>query len=130
MNVAKVLKSKRVWDTGFNRIATAGIFGRISRPKRNQANAEWTRIAPLVLVALLVVCSPIYAQSDPWTTAINKLVAVFQGPIAKGMSIIGVVAGAFGLIFDTGHHAKTLSGIVLGVSMALGATAFLSAFFS
>jgi type IV secretory pathway VirB2 component (pilin) len=80
---------------------------------------------PLLLVALSSA-TPIYAQGSPWEQAVSVMTGAFIGPIAKGLSLVAIVVGGLMFAFGEGESKRMLAGIVFGVGMAVGATAFLT----
>ena len=84
------------------------------------------RVVPFLTLFFLV--QPVFAD-DPWTNTVNKLVAVFTGPIAKGLALIALVLGGLALAFNEGDSKRGLASLIFGVGLALSAAQFLTFFF-
>jgi type IV secretion system protein VirB2 len=78
----------------------------------------------------LVLASPAFAQSttdsSPWGQAVNSIQTTLTGPVARGVSLVAIVAGGLGVAFGEGQMKKTIGGVVAGVGMAMAAPSFLS----
>jgi type IV secretory pathway VirB2 component (pilin) len=81
--------------------------------------------ATSVFVALLMA-APLRAQQDPWDQAVQVLQTAFTGTIAKGLSLVAIVVGGLMFAFGEGQSKRTLSGIIFGVGMAIGAVNFMA----
>ena len=66
--------------------------------------------------------TPDISTSNPWTETIEKLAAMFTGPIATAVSIIAIVIGGLMFAFGEGGAKKAVAGLIIGIGMALGAT--------
>ena len=69
-----------------------------------------------------------FQSGSPWETTTDRLAQSISGPIAKGVAIIGVVIGGLTFAYGEGQHKKQIGQLVIGLSMALGAASFLSAY--
>ena len=78
----------------------------------------------LILAALSAGSVTAYGQTDPWSNAATKLGQIFSGPIAKGLALVALVVGGLQLAFGDGSSSRTLSGIIFGLGLALGAANF------
>lgn len=63
---------------------------------------------------------------SPWEHAVNVLVVAFTGPIARGLSLVGIVIGGLLFALDENSSKRTLGGIIFGVGMAVGAVSFMN----
>jgi len=50
----------------------------------------------------------------------------FTGPIATGLALVAIVVGGLMFAFGEGAAKRTLSGVIFGVGMAVGAVNFMS----
>ena len=90
--------------------------------------AKHSRAAHLALLGLLLglYAEPLLATAtNPWETAITNLQTAFTGNIARGLSLVAIVLGGLMFAFGEGGSKKAIAGIIFGVGMAMGATAFL-----
>ena len=93
---------------------------------RMNNSAIWKRGA-LLLSVLALSAGELMAQgTSPWLQAIDVLQDAFTGPIARGLSLIAIVAGGLMFAFGEGGSKKALAGIVFGLGMAMGAANFLA----
>ncbi len=84
------------------------------------------------LVAL-AVSSPAYAagSSMPWEAPLQSILESIQGPVAKIMAVIIIIATGLTLAFgDTNGGFRRLIQIVFGLSIAFAASSFFLSFFS
>ncbi|HEY0758765.1 MAG TPA: TrbC/VirB2 family protein [Acidisarcina sp.] len=98
---------------------------KLSRLPRWRLRARRLALPSLMLLAAL----PVYAQNagnDPWDNAVNVLKTAFTGTIATGLSLVAIVVGGLMFAYGEGQSKKTLSGIVFGVGMAIGAVNFMA----
>ena len=72
----------------------------------------------------------VYGQTDPWSNAATKLGQIFSGPIAKGLALVALVVGGLQLAFGDGSSSRTVSGIIFGLGLALGAASFMAWLFT
>ena len=82
----------------------------------------------VLLVSILALSAgELMAQgTSPWLQAIDVLQQAFTGPIARGLSLIAIVAGGLMFAFGEGGSKKALAGIIFGLGMAMGAANFLA----
>jgi type IV secretory pathway VirB2 component (pilin) len=66
------------------------------------------------------------AGGSPWTQAVQVLQTAFTGPIATGLALVAIVVGGLMFAFGEGAAKRTLSGVIFGVGMAVGAVNFMS----
>lgn len=87
------------------------------------------RIGPSVLTILLLLPSSAFAQM-PWESPLQQLLASLQGPTAK--LIITIVIVAAGLAFcvgESGGFFRRAAGVVFGAAIAVGASTFAATLF-
>jgi len=94
-----------------------------------------TRLSALVLgsFAALVVVTPAYAagSSMPWEAPLQAILESIQGPVAKIVAVIIIIATGLALAFgDTSGGFRRLIQIVFGLSIAFAASSFFLSFFS
>ena len=81
----------------------------------------------LLVSVLALSAGELMAQgTSPWLQAIDVLQDAFTGPIARGLSLIAIVAGGLMFAFGEGGSKKALAGIIFGLGMAMGAANFLA----
>jgi type IV secretory pathway VirB2 component (pilin) len=92
------------------------------------------RVAPLALCAgLIALQSPAYASgsSMPWEAPLQSILESIEGPVAKIVAVIIIIATGLGLAFgDTSGGFRRLIQIVFGLSIAFAASSFFLSFFS
>jgi len=94
-----------------------------------------TRLSALVLgsLAALVVAAPAHAagSSMPWEAPLQAILESIQGPVAKIVAVIIIIATGLALAFgDTSGGFRRLIQIVFGLSIAFAASSFFLSFFS
>ena len=99
-------------------------------PANTQAKAKkhlWRKGA-LTFAACMALADEVFAQSttSPWTQAVQSLQTAFTGPIATGLALVAIVVGGLMFAFGEGAAKRTLSGVIFGVGMAVGAVNFMS----
>jgi type IV secretion system protein TrbC len=98
-----------------------------TRVKSKLRSPNKTAIRVLLVFAVSILATtPIYAQTSPWTQAVQVLQAAFTGPIATGLALVAIVVGGLMFSFGEGGAKRTLAGVIFGVGMAVGAVNFLS----
>jgi type IV secretory pathway VirB2 component (pilin) len=82
----------------------------------------------LTFAACIALADEVFAQSttSPWTQAVQALQTAFTGPIATGLALVSIVVGGLMFAFGEGAAKRTLSGVIFGVGMAVGAVNFMS----
>ena len=81
----------------------------------------------------LSIASPAYAagSSMPWEAPLQSILESIQGPVAKIMAVIIIIATGLTLAFgDTSGGFRRLIQIVFGLSIAFAASSFFLSFFS
>ena len=94
-----------------------------------------SRLSALVLggFVALVVATPAHAagSSMPWEAPLQAILESIQGPVAKIMAVIIIIATGLTLAFgDTSGGFRRLIQIVFGLSIAFAASSFFLSFFS
>jgi type IV secretory pathway VirB2 component (pilin) len=82
----------------------------------------------LTFAVCAALADEVFAQSttSPWTQAVQALQTAFTGPIATGLALVAIVVGGLMFAFGEGAAKRTLSGVIFGVGMAVGAVNFMS----
>lgn len=81
----------------------------------------------------LSLASPAHAagSSMPWEAPLQSILESIQGPVAKIMAVIIIIATGLTLAFgDTSGGFRRLIQIVFGLSIAFAASSFFLSFFS
>ena len=81
----------------------------------------------------LVVAAPAQAagSSMPWEAPLQAILESIQGPVAKIVAVIIIIATGLALAFgDTSGGFRRLIQIVFGLSIAFAASSFFLSFFS
>ncbi|MCU1305284.1 MAG: hypothetical protein JWQ87_5568 [Candidatus Sulfotelmatobacter sp.] len=86
------------------------------------------RNGALTVATCLALADEVFAQTgtSPWTQAVQALQTAFTGPIATGLALVSIVVGGLMFAFGEGAAKRTLSGVIFGVGMAVGAVNFMS----
>ncbi|WP_334146662.1 TrbC/VirB2 family protein [Hyphomicrobium sp.] len=70
-------------------------------------------------------------SSMPWEEPLEKILESIEGPVAKIIAVIIIIATGLALAFgDTGGGFRKLIQIVFGLSIAFAASSFFLSFFS
>jgi type IV secretion system protein VirB2 len=88
--------------------------------------------AALASVTLLTVMPAQAAGSSmPWEEPLEKILESIEGPVAKIVAVIIIIATGLSLAFgDTSGGFRKLIQIVFGLSIAFAASSFFLSFFS
>lgn len=81
----------------------------------------------------LMTAVPAYAggSSMPWEAPLQSILESIEGPVAKIVAVIIIIATGLGLAFgDTQGGFRKLIQIVFGLSIAFAASSFFLSFFS
>ena len=81
----------------------------------------------------LTIATPAHAagSSMPWEAPLQSILESIQGPVAKIMAVIIIIATGLTLAFgDTAGGFRRLIQIVFGLSIAFAASSFFLSFFS
>lgn len=97
-----------------------------------------TSVKPLLFAAtaaavLLTVALPVHAagSSMPWEAPLQSILDSIQGPVARIVAVIVIIATGLALAFgDTSGGFRKLIQIVFGLSIAFAASSFFLTFFS
>ena len=94
-----------------------------------------SRLPAFVAVGLaaLTVAAPAHAagSSMPWEAPLQAILESIQGPVAKIVAVIIIIATGLALAFgDTSGGFRRLIQIVFGLSIAFAASSFFLSFFS
>ncbi|MGJ7542548.1 TrbC/VirB2 family protein [Variovorax sp. LT1R16] len=97
-----------------------------------------TSVKPLLIAAiaaavLLTVALPAHAagSSMPWEAPLQSILDSIQGPVARIVAVIVIIATGLALAFgDTSGGFRKLIQIVFGLSIAFAASSFFLTFFS
>ena len=87
----------------------------------------------LAAAAVLVTIMPAHAagSSMPWEAPLQSILESIQGPVAKIVAVIIIIATGLALAFgDTSGGFRRLIQIVFGLSIAFAASSFFLSFFS
>lgn len=82
---------------------------------------------------MLLLTAPAHAagSSMPWEAPLQSILESIQGPVAKIMAVIIIIATGLTLAFgDTSGGFRRLIQIVFGLSIAFAASSFFLSFFS
>lgn len=80
----------------------------------------------LLVIVLVTLTTPMFAQASPWENAVTQLQTSFTGPIARGLSLVAIVLGGLMFAYGEGAAKKTFAGILFGCGAALAATNFMT----
>ena len=101
-----------------------------NRISRARAHLSTTLLGGFVALA---IASPAHAagSSMPWEAPLQSILESIQGPVAKIMAVIIIIATGLTLAFgDTAGGFRRLIQIVFGLSIAFAASSFFLSFFS
>ena len=99
------------------------------------ARVRRQRLAGLAAVSLIVLIAAVPAHaagsSMPWEAPLQAILESIQGPVAKIVAVIIIIATGLALAFgDTSGGFRRLIQIVFGLSIAFAASSFFLSFFS
>lgn len=124
-----------VIPTGFNlpitlpsSLRTEAGPGAIMRRDRKRLVASTA-----LLTIMMMAASPAYASgsSMPWEQPLQQILQSIEGPVAKIVAVIIIIATGLALAFgDTSGGFRRLIQIVFGLSIAFAASSFFLSFFS
>jgi type IV secretion system protein TrbC len=86
-----------------------------------------------VVSVTLLMAAPAHASgsSMPWEEPLQQILESIEGPVAKIVAVIIIIATGLALAFgDTGGGFRKLIQIVFGLSIAFAASSFFLSFFS
>ncbi len=101
----------------------------------NTLTRAWSKIGTSILAAAIALSLSAPAQaagsSMPWEAPLQSILESIQGPVAKIMAVIIIIATGLTLAFgDTSGGFRRLIQIVFGLSIAFAASSFFLSFFS
>ena len=109
----------------------------LSKPsKPSVLRGAYDRLAAstaLVTIMVMAATPPAYASgsSMPWEEPLQKILQSIEGPVAKIIAVIIIIATGLALAFgDTSGGFRKLIQIVFGLSIAFAASSFFLSFFS
>lgn len=106
---------------------TLSVLSMFHRSRRRLVSA-----AMLVSISLMTAM-PAHASgsSMPWEEPLEKILESIEGPVAKIVAVIIIIATGLALAFgDTSGGFRRLIQIVFGLSIAFAASSFFLSFFS
>ena len=86
-----------------------------------------------VAASIAVIILPVRAagSSMPWDAPLQAILESIQGPVAKIIAVMIIIATGLALAFgDTSGGARRMIQIVFGLSIAFAASSFFLSFFS
>ena len=90
--------------------------------------------SPMALAAIMMMAAmPAHASgsSMPWEAPLQSILESIEGPVAKIVAVIIIIATGLALAFgDTSGGFRRLIQIVFGLSIAFAASSFFLSFFS
>ncbi|WKW52046.1 TrbC/VirB2 family protein [Rhodomicrobium lacus] len=99
----------------------------LTRARRYAASA----VALVTLNVVMVPAAHASGSSMPWEAPLQKILESIEGPVAKIVAVIIIIATGFALAFgDTSGGFRKLIQIVFGLSIAFAASSFFLSFFS
>jgi len=108
--------------------------------RRSRSAARFLRaptlLNPLVLgvgLSMALAAAPAHAAGTgmPWEAPLQSVLDSIQGPVAKIMAVIVIIATGLGLAFgESSGGFRRLIQIVFGLSIAFAASSFFLSFFS
>ena len=89
-------------------------------------------VASVAVLSLIAACAARAAGSSmPWEAPLQSILQSIEGPVAKIMAVIIIIATGLTLAFgDTSGGFRRLIQIVFGLSIAFAASSFFLSFFS
>ncbi|MGP2492622.1 TrbC/VirB2 family protein [Mesorhizobium sp. PUT5] len=92
-------------------------------------------LASLAALATIMVTAAMPAHASgssmPWEEPLQQILESIEGPVAKIVAVIIIIATGLALAFgDTGGGFRKLIQIVFGLSIAFAASSFFLSFFS
>ncbi|AMD61589.1 conjugal transfer protein TrbC [Agrobacterium tumefaciens] len=93
------------------------------------------RLSSSTALATIVVMAAVPAHASgssmPWEEPLEQILESIEGPVAKIVAVIIIIATGLALAFgDTGGGFRKLIQIVFGLSIAFAASSFFLSFFS
>ena len=99
----------------------------LTRARRYAASA----VALVTINVVMVPAAHASGSSMPWEAPLQKILESIEGPVAKIVAVIIIIATGLALAFgDTSGGFRKLIQIVFGLSIAFAASSFFLSFFS
>lgn len=99
----------------------------LTRARRHAASA----VAFATINLVMVPAAHASGSSMPWEAPLQKILESIEGPVAKIVAVIIIIATGLALAFgDTSGGFRKLIQIVFGLSIAFAASSFFLSFFS
>jgi type IV secretion system protein VirB2 len=90
-----------------------------------------TAITAVTISMMLAPAAHASGSSMPWEAPLQKILQSIEGPVAKIVAVIIIIATGLALAFgDTSGGFRKLIQIVFGLSIAFAASSFFLSFFS
>ena len=90
-----------------------------------------TAITAVTISMMLAPAAHASGSSMPWEAPLQKILQSIEGPVAKIVAVIIIIATGLALAFgDTSGGFRRLIQIVFGLSIAFAASSFFLSFFS
>ena len=90
-----------------------------------------TAASTLAISFMLAPAAHASGSSMPWEAPLQSILESIQGPVAKIVAVMIIIATGLALAFgDTSGGARRMSQIVFGLSIAFAASSFFLSFFS
>ena len=90
-----------------------------------------TAITAVTVSMMLAPAAHASGSSMPWEAPLQKILESIEGPVAKIVAVIIIIATGLALAFgDTSGGFRKLIQIVFGLSIAFAASSFFLSFFS
>ncbi|MCC2106485.1 MAG: TrbC/VIRB2 family protein [Hyphomicrobiales bacterium] len=90
-----------------------------------------TATAAVTINLILIPAAHASGSSMPWEQPLQKILQSIEGPVAKIVAVIIIIATGLALAFgDTSGGFRRLIQIVFGLSIAFAASSFFLSFFS
>jgi len=114
---------------GAFRISVIPLFNVIRFRRLTRPVAQGLMLA--VLLMLLAGAAQAAGSSMPWEGPLQSILESIQGPVARIVAVIIIIATGLALAFgDTSGGFRKLIQIVFGLSIAFAASSFFLSFFS
>ncbi|MDR3740810.1 MAG: TrbC/VirB2 family protein [Terracidiphilus sp.] len=117
-------------DVGYMYGAREGV--RKGRALRRAATLAGLAIALVVMAPVVAHASATGGGSLPWETPLQTLEDSIKGPVAYGLSLLGIVASGGMLIFggEISEFTRRIMYLVLVVGVILGAASMMTSLFT
>ena len=98
---------------------------------RSLARPPWQGLLLAALLLFLAGTAQAAGSSMPWEGPLQSILESIQGPVARIVAVIIIIATGLALAFgDTSGGFRKLIQIVFGLSIAFAASSFFLSFFS